>query len=590
MDEIGPRLAAVPAVGIACLWVAARLGIPAILLLLPVGVGLGASGFLDPAALFGDVLTPAISLAVALLLFEGGLGLRIDQIGANRKVVVRLVTLGVLTTFAVGLVAAHALFDAPSETLTVLAAVLVVSGPTVVGPILAQVRPRPGVRSVLQWEGIVIDPIGATLALVVLGLVAEPGSGLLHAVDEVALTAATGSALGLGGGLLLVLALRNHLVPDHLQPAVVLAAAITVYALGELAFDEAGLFATTVMGVTLANQRWVTVAHVVAFNEVIGQVVLAGLFIVLGAAVEVDRLAEVAVPALALSAVYVVVARPLVVWAATLGSSLDRREQAFMAWMAPRGIVAASVAALFAPRLEEAGIDAEVLAPATFLVIVATVVLYGLTARPVARRLRVAEPPARALGLLGAPAWARALGRELERGGADVVVVPDDADEAVAARRDGLGVYDGPLTPEGLAEAVEVHGLRQVLATSSREERNELAVDRLAEAVGRPNLFVLREGPAAEPRFRGATRTVAARHAFGVDVGRRELARRFDAGWSLTTVPDGTSGGDLPAGALPLVHLGRDGTPQVLTGHAPGHRDGATVVLVPPEGGSGPSG
>lgn len=253
--------------------------------------------------------------------------------------------------------------------------------------------------------------------------------------------------------------------------------------------------------------------------------------------------------------------------------------------MAPRGIVAASVAALFTPRLEEAGIDADVLAPATFLVIVLTVTLYGLTARPMARRLRVAEPEPRAVALVGAPPWAIALAAELARADVTVLVVTSDADEAAAASRRLLLVYDGPLTPDGLAEAAHALGVHQVLAVSGRDELNDLGTDRLAEVVGRPNLFLVRSRKAPPTSFRGATRTVEARRAFDDDLHREDLARRFEEGWSFTTVDaDSTDADDLP-----LVHVVAQGSPTVLTARTRERaRGGRLLVMRPPPRVDGP--
>ena len=583
MDDVGLALALIPVVGIACLWIAARAGIPAILLLLPSGVVLGpVTGLVEPRELFGEAFFPGISVAVAILLFEGGLGLRIDELGGTKNIVLRLVTLGVAITFALGAVVGPLLFDAPSEVVLVLAAVLVVSGPTVVGPILAQVRPREPTRSVLQWEGIVIDPVGATLAIAVLELVVAQQRGAPSAALDLLVTAVAGLGVGVAVAWLFTRALRHHLVPDRLQAVVSFGAVVAAYAGAEALAHEAGLFATTIMGVWLANQGKVTIAHIASFNEVIGQLLLACLFVVLGANVEPDALAHVALPALALSAVLVLVARPLAVWASTVGSPLALRDKAFMAWMAPRGIVAAAVSALFALRLEEEGVAAEDLAPATFVVIVATVTLYGLTAKPVAKRLQIARALPKGIALIGAPRWALGFADELYRNEVPVLVVTTDDLEAREATHDGLLVFSGQLEHDELAEAVEGVGIRQVVTAANSVELNELGAERLAEMVGRANLFTVPASGDEGPRTTGRNRSVTARRAFAKDVDRRALSARHQAGWRFATLTPSAEPLD-PATTVPLVHVSDDGTPSVVTeGVRQRFAGGRLVALVAP--------
>lgn len=583
MDDVGLALALVPTVGIACLWLAARLNIPAILLLLPAGVVLGpATNLVEPRELFGEAFFPGISVAVAILLFEGGLELRLDEVGGTKNIVLRLVTLGVGITFAIGALVGPLLFDAPSEVLLVLAAVLTVSGPTVVGPILRQVRPREPTRSVLQWEGIVIDPVGATLAIAVLELVVAQQRGAESAVLDLLITTVAGVSVGVAVAWTLTRSLRHHLVPDRLQAVVSFGMVIAAYAIAESLYHEAGLFATTVMGVWLANQRKVTIAHIASFNEVIGQLLLAGLFIVLGANVDPDALAHVALPALGLTLVLVLVARPLAVWISTVGSDLVLRDKAFMAWMAPRGIVAAAVSALFALRLEEEGVAAEDLAPATFVVIVATVTLYGLTAKPVAAWLRVAKAQPKGMALIGAPRWALGFADELYRNDVPVLVVTTDDLEAREATHDGLLVFSGRLDYDELAEAVDAVGVRQVVTAANSAELNELGAERLADLVGRANVFTVPNDANEAPRTTGRNRSVTARRAFSKEVDRRKLSARHQAGWRFATLP--TEGELDLAKTLPLVHLLADGTPSIVSdGTRKRFQGGRIIALVAPE-------
>lgn len=567
MGDISLELALIPAIGIACLWLASLARIPAILVLLPAGVIAGpVTGLLDPQELLGDTLFPGVTIAVAILLFEGGLGLRVDHLKGSGRVVLRLVSLGTLISFAIGALGAIWLFDAPVGTAVVLGAVLVVSGPTVVGPILDLVRPNQRVGNVLRWEGITIDPIGATLALVVVEVVTTEAGGLRGVLD-VGMTAASGIAVGIACGVALTAAIRRHLVPDHIQAVVAFGVLLAGFLVAEELLPEGGLFAATAMGVTLANQRRVTVAHIANFNETLGQLLLAVLFVVLGANVELGALGDVALPAIGLSILLVALARPLGVAASTAGSTLERNERAFMAWMAPRGIVAAAVSSMFTVQLSDAGIDPTVLAPAAFVVIVATVALYGLTARPAAKALGVSKPPPRGLALIGAPDWALELTRELRARDVPVLVVTTNADEAHLAREAGAEVYDAELAIEDLAEAVEVVGVRQALAAGGSSELRALGVERLGLLVGRANVFVVPSPGQRQVRARpGRSETVRARHAFADDIDSDVIGDRASAGWRVVTLEAGSDPHERDRGeVVPLLHVRPDGLVEIVT-------------------------
>lgn len=584
MEDVGLQLAAIPAAGIACLWLTSLLRIPAILLLLPVGMLAGpVTGFIEPENLFGEPLFPAVTLAVAVLLFEGGLGLRFDELRGARDVVVRLVSIGTALTFVIGATAAILLFDAPTETALVLGAVLVVSGPTVVGPILALVRPREPVGGVLRWEGITVDPVGATLAIVVVEVVTSDANGV-HGALDVALTAVSGIAVGVGFAFGLSLAIRRHLVPDGLQAVVAFGVLLLAFLVAEELLPEGGLFAATALGVALANQRRVTVAHIANFNETLGQVLLAVLFVVLGANVELDALRDVLLPALALAAVLVVVARPLVVAVSTWRSALGARDRAFMAWLAPRGIVAAAVGSVFAGRLADAGIDSTILAPAAFVVILATVALYGLTARPVAKALGVAKPAHRGLALLGAPDWAVELTAQLRARDVPVLVVTTDRAEADAVRAAGGEIFEGRLDLEGLEAAVESAGVRQVLAAGGSEELRELGLERLALLVGRANIFVVPARADGGEQRRGRVETVRARQAFADEVDLSLIGERRSRGWTVATISGDRLDAQDPA-VLPLLHIRPDGRVEVVTQRSLASSfSGDLAALVAPEG------
>lgn len=528
---ITSAVAAIVVAGVVCLWLGARLRIPSILLLLPAGVIAGpVLGVVRPDEQFGDVLFPLVSIGVGILLFEGGLGLRFDKVGGVRSIVGRLVTVGTLVVWVVAGLTCWLLFDIDRGIAALLGAVLVVSGPTVVQPLLRLAKPRPSVAEVLRWEGIVIDPIGATLGVVVLDAVLE-GSSPGGAAARIAVTLIAGGLVGGGIGVALAYALANHWIPDHLHNPVALASAIGAFAVADLVRPEAGLMATTALGLVLANQRRAPSRHIREFEEELGLLVLGGLFLILGARVDLDEVAEVLPRALLLVAVLILIARPLAVAASTVGSSLTFRERAFFAFVAPRGIVAAAVSAVFARELEENGVDAGPFVSIVFSVIVLTVLFYGLTAVPAARLLHVARPRQRAVAIVGGDRWHLRLAEQIQDAGVPVMVFTDRAFERRRAQESALLVFWGGLDHENVEEAADALGISSVLVLTDRTELATAVVSTLGPIVGRANVYAGQERSGFDGA--GVAAAIAARPAVGIADDTGDL---IDGGGQLVRV------------------------------------------------------
>ncbi len=481
-------------------WLAWQARLPAILFLLAAGVLMGPiAGWLVPDTLFGPLLFPLITLAVAVILFEGGLTLRLEEIRGLEASVRRLLTVGVLITWFISAGAAW-LFVSLSWDLAVLfGAITVVTGPTVIVPMLRAIRPTARVASVLRWEGIVIDPIGALLAVLVFEFVASSGGAqsLAETLLSFALTVVTGLVFGVGAGYLWGLILRNYWLADYLYNIATLVAVFVVATLANHVYAESGLLAVTVMGIWLGNMRGVPLEGILNFKESLSLLLISGLFIILAARIEPDRLFELGWGALLLLLSLQFIARPLTVTLATLGSPLTWRERALLAWVAPRGIVAAAVSAVFAMHLAEVGHpQAALLVPLTFLVIVATVVLQSVTARALARVLGVVEPPPRGVLIVGANRVGRALGEALQALDFPVLLVDTNWDNLQEARMLGLAVYYGSPTSEHAERHLSLAGLGQLLAVSPRPDLNRLASLHFAKEFGRNAVFQLPTGAA----------------------------------------------------------------------------------------------
>ncbi|MCU0311267.1 MAG: sodium:proton antiporter [Acidimicrobiales bacterium] len=576
-------LGTIVVLGVGMQWLARRVRLPAILLLIAAGLVVGPwLDLVDSDEIFGDSLFPVVSLAVGLLLFEGGLGLDLAELRTHgAKPVVRLITIGVLITGSLLAVVSVPLFGLETGEAAVLGALLVVSGPTVVGPLLKLARPRPPASTVLRWEGIMIDPIGATLALVVLQVVLDdgsPGRGLLG-------TAGVGIAFGLVGAALIVAALRRFLVPDDLELAVTFMIVVGAYAAAEALQSEAGLFATTALGVALANQRFIQVRRITAFNQDIGIIVLGGLFILLSARTEVDQLAEVLVPSLVLVGFAVLVVRPLVAWVCTAGSGMKPADRAFIGWMGPRGIVAAATSALFGLKLTDAGQDGDKVAAVVFLVIVGTCLVYGLSARPVARRLGVTSPDPSGVLLVGGEPWLLALADRLTEQGVDVTVAASGRYDLVG-RTHPWRLLTAPILSDRLDVAFQ--GIRSAVIASPDDEHNAVALTRCLDDLSRKEVFVLpahgrTEAVTADSRIGrlrdlvigggGRTRkpdggdeelvevapaTTWTRRPFGRGVTQQDLQRAFERGATVRTLaigPDDDGAADAAIGDAALLCL-----------------------------------
>ncbi|MBT4160196.1 MAG: sodium:proton antiporter, partial [Gammaproteobacteria bacterium] len=392
-------------------WSAWRLKLPAILPLLVFGIVVGpVTGVLDPDALFGDLLFPIVSLSVAVILFEGALTLKISELREIGTTVRNLVTIGALITWLVTSVTVHLSLGFDFDLAMLFGAMVVVTGPTVIVPMLRTVRPVRRVANILRWEGIVIDPIGALLAVLAFNYVLA--SQKTEALDDIfalfLMVVAIGSVIGLIFGFGLALILRKDWLPEYLRSPFTLLMVFVAFAGAEMAEHESGLLAVTIFGMVLANRPGVEVHDILDFKESLSVLLISGLFILLAARVDFEGLVAIGWPAALVVAVIILVARPLAVFVSTIGSELSINERLLIAWIGPRGIVCAAVAAIFALRLEQVGAEgASLLVPLAFSVIITTVVLQSLTARRLAGLLGVRDPAPAGYLIIGSGQVAR---------------------------------------------------------------------------------------------------------------------------------------------------------------------------------------
>ena len=542
------------------------LRVPGIVVLLPAGFLAGiATDDVHPQALLGSLYQPFVSIAVGVILFEAGLRLSFEEIvPAVRRAVVLLITVGALLTWLAATAAVALLFgDMAFGAAVLVGAILVVSGPTVVLPLLAFIRPSRNVRSLLKWEGTLVDPIGALLGVLVFvgvksGKGWQPGEMLVH-LGVGALVAAVAAPVF---WLLLREAHRNA---PRLVVSVTLMVVVAAVAAADLIRDDAGLVTGVLLGIAVANQRRMGISLALyEFEEALVQLLVGVLFVLVAASVSPDELRSVVPEALVLVAVLVLVVRPAVVALSTLRSSFTRNERAFAGWMAPRGIVAGATASAFGPALAAKGVaGAGKILPIVFIAILGTVVVYGLSAAPLARRLGIAGLGRRLVLIVGGHAWARELGAALRQSGVAVRMWVGPPEHQAAARRAGLDADRGRIMVDAISREEELEEVTDALLLTQSDDFNTLGAAELRDELGYEHVFRVAPEP-DQPDLLPPTREPGI--LGGPSLTFAELDRRFAAGARIATRRAGDGDGAeaevplfavTPSGRLSIASDGR---------------------------------
>ena len=491
-------------------WLAWRLRVPAILPLLLIGVLLGPGlHILQPDDLFGPLLFPLVSLAVAIILFEGALTLRFEEIRGLGGVVRNLVTVGMLITFTVISLACWGVLGLTPQISALIGAVTVVTGPTVIAPLMRVVRPTAAINQVLRWEGIVIDPVGAIFTLLVFEFITlqEQTDTWLHLLIMFAKTLACGLAIGAAFGLFLGNALKRGWIPSYLQNFAVLAIVLLTFGLSNTLADESGLLAVTVLGIWLANMREIELADIIEFKEELSAILLSALFIILAARLDIQALWTMGWPLLVLLLIVQFIARPLCILASTWRSSLHWRDKVLLCWIAPRGIVAAAVSSLFALTLQKNGYKgADQVVTVVFAIIIGTVVLQSLTSGRLARWLGVQQRKPRGVLIVGANTVARTLAKALKKLDIPVQLSDNSWEYYRLARMEGLPTYYGNVWSEHAENYLNLSDTRQVIALSPNRHQNALAALHFRHIFGENRVFSIRTGQTTKGRSEKETR------------------------------------------------------------------------------------
>ena len=534
-DALIVKIATIGVLGATAQWVAWRTGRPAIVFLLAAGIIAGpVLGFLDPEVDFGDLQQPIIKLAVAVILFEGGLQLNFRDLREAGNSVRRLIFLGVPIGWLACSAAVHFGTGLAWDISMLFGGILVVTGPTVIGPMLRAINVPRRVGDTLKWEAIINDPIGALLAVVIYSQMTFEGAGHTSSgLDGILTVLAFSFIAGLFGFILgwaITWAFPRGYVPEYLKAPTLLVIVIASFVLADTLQHEAGLITVTVMGVTMANRPLFSSHALRRFKEDLAVLLIAGVFIILSATLDWELISRLQIEFLLFLFLLMFVARPLTVLLSLLGSDMPWRERLFIAWIAPRGIVAVAITGLFALRLTEGGVPgAQLLVPLAFVTAIATIVAHGFTAKWWAHRLGIERGGGNGLLMIGANNFTIAAARAFKEEGIPASVADSSKFALRTARARELETHEGDMLDDNFRHHFDWPNYAHVVASSDTDAYNALVCSELGPELGFDR--VLQVNPderSGMTKPRGGTL-----FSRGIDI--YELQKRISEGWTFSS-------------------------------------------------------
>ena len=505
------ELAGIIILGIVAQWVAWKLKIPAILPLLLIGLLVGpiaaeylsddGGKWIEPIwngekGLFpGDGLYYFVSLAISIILFEGGLTLKRSEIKNVGPVITKLITLGSAITFFGAGVVAHYIFDLGWELSFLFSGLIIVTGPTVITPILRNIPLKKDISTVLKWEGILIDPIGALVAVLVFEFISVGGGGAFTktALIEFGKILLFGTTFGFTFAHALAFSINKKLIPHYLLNVVALSAVLLVFVLSEIFAHESGLLAVVVMGMVLGNGNLANLKELLYFKESLSVLLISILFILLSANINIEDLFLLYTwKTVVLFAVVVFIIRPIAVFASTLNSNLKLNEKLFISWVGPRGIVAAGIASLFGSKLIKQGVDgAEYITPLVFMIVLGTVLLNATTARFFAKIVGVFLKKSDAVLFVGASKPVRLIAKFLKNKGKRVILIDSNKSFIQEALDSDIEAFKVDVYDDELANNIELNDVGYLIALTGSDQVNMHALNKFSQNFGEQGAYKL---------------------------------------------------------------------------------------------------
>jgi|TARA_R100001143_G_scaffold921_4_gene2687 NhaP-type Na+/H+ or K+/H+ antiporter len=526
-------IALVGAIGVGSQWIAWRLRMPAIVLMLVAGILIGpVLGIFDPARDIGPLMGPMISIAVAIILFEGGLSLNFhtlqDAVGGVR----RLVYIGAPLGWLMSALSLHYVAGLSWSSSAVFGGIMIVTGPTVIAPLLRTARLSRRPATLLQWEAILNDPIGALAAVLAFEVVIALNTATTasEAMLELFIGAAVATAAGVAAGIGLSRAFKRGWVPEYMKVPVLFALLLGVFAASDAVLHESGLLAVTIMGIVIANSKLPSYEEMRRFKEHATVLLVSGVFILLAAGLDVEALGNLDWRAAAFVAVVVLVARPVTVFISLVGSGIPFREKLLVALTGPRGVVLVAVAGLFGERLLSLGFeDAALIAPLAFALVAVTVVVNGFTLAPFARLLGLTGADTPGVVIIGGSDWTTQLAEVLKKAKIPVLMTDPNFIRLRKARAAGIDTFSGDILSEAAEQRVELVSYATLIAATDNDAYNTLVTTDLAPEFGRENVFqVMREK--SESSRHQLPRTLGGR-PLGLEATHAELRDLIAQGW-----------------------------------------------------------
>lgn len=506
------ELASILILGIIAQWVAWRTKVPAILPLIIIGLLVGPLStfftedghkWIEPMykediehGIFpGEILFYFVSLSIGIILFEGGLTLKMKEIKGVGPVILKLVSIGSVVTFFGAGLAAHFIMGLTWPLSFLFSGLIIVTGPTVIAPILRNIPLSRDVATVLKWEGILIDPIGALVAVLVFEFIstgAHGGHFTSHAILAFGKIVLIGLCLGFTAGYFLYFLIRSKLIPHYLLNVFTLALVMGVFVVSDELAHESGLLSVVIMGMVLGNLEVDEVKDILHFKESLSILLISLLFILLSANIDIENLMLLwDWKVLALFLVIILIIRPLGVFLSSVGSTLSMQEKVFISWVGPRGIVAAGIASLFGLKLVGKVEGAEYITPLVFIIVLGTVLLNATTARFAAGRLGVMLQNSQGILIVGASKAARLIAKYLHKHDRHVVLVDRNKFNIKKAQEQGLEAMVADIYSDELDDNVELNDIGYMMALTGSNDVNRFASNKFRNKFGENGTFRL---------------------------------------------------------------------------------------------------
>lgn len=528
-------LAAILSLGSIAEWIGWKLKFPPLILFLTLGIVAGPiTNIINTEAILGKYLIPFVSLCVAVILFEGGLKLKFENLKDFGKPILLLNTVGALVYWIVIAAGCEKFLGLSPNVSYLMAGILVVSGPTVVIPLLKHIRLKESIASILKWEAIVIDPLGAIIAILTYQAIIasynlnNTGLVIFFGLLKILILGITFSAVA---AFSLMYLIKKDLIPEYLHTSVTLMFVILAFAIPEAIMESSGLLSASIMGVILANQKQANIKGIIQFKEELIVLLIPYLFIILAARINIDSLMKINISGFLFLLYLVFVARPISVFLSTFGTKLTIKEKCFISFFAPRGIVAAAVASIFSlhlTNLNEPNIDTIV--PITFLVIIFTVVIYGLGAGPLSKLLGLSEGTPSKILIAGCHYWAQDIAEELNSEDIETTLIDTNIENILDAKLKGLDAYNVSILSDQVDDLININQYSSFLALTNNDEVNSLASIRYGELLGINNAYQLPVKKVNTSLKEMVSEDLKSKKLFGDKISYEYLNKRFTTG------------------------------------------------------------